>query len=198
SRCRRGDGQNAAARRRRATDPASGARAATCRRPSVWASGWPWGGSAGRAAFLIVVALAVGVGVWEMARAVGSQGARPPLAPVIVGAVLMTGLPWWGMAEALTFGLIVTVLAVMVWRLADGSEGYERDVTAATLIAVYVPFRAGYAVMLARPEDGAVRVVVALACVVLSDTGGFVAGVFFGKDARAPTGGAEKGGGGLG
>jgi phosphatidate cytidylyltransferase len=140
-----------------------------------------------RPAFLVVVALAVGVGVWEMARAVGSQGARPPLAPLIVGAVLMTGLAWWGMAEALTFGLIVTVLAVMVWRLADGSEGYERDVTAATLIAVYVPFLAGYAVMLARPEDGALRVVVALACVVLSDTGGFVAGVFFGKHPMAPT-----------
>jgi phosphatidate cytidylyltransferase len=140
-----------------------------------------------RPAFLIVVALAVGVGVWEMARAVGSQGARPPLAPLIVGGVLMTGLAWWGMAEALTFGLIVTVLAVMIWRLADGSEGYERDVTAATLIAVYVPFLAGYAVMLARPDDGALRVVVALACVVLSDTGGFVAGVFLGKHPMAPT-----------
>ena len=62
--------------------------------------------------------------------------------PLVVGGALMTGLAWWGQADALTFGLVVTVLAAMVWRLADGPGGYGRDVTAATLVAVYVPFLA--------------------------------------------------------
>jgi phosphatidate cytidylyltransferase len=99
----------------------------------------------------------------------------------------MIALAWYVGTEALILGLVLTVLAVMIWRLGDGPEGYQRDVTAAALIAVYVPFLAAFAVMLVRPHDGALRVVVTLAAVVLSDTGGYVAGVFFGKHPMAPT-----------
>jgi phosphatidate cytidylyltransferase len=87
----------------------------------------------------------------------------------------------------LTFGLMVTVLAAMVWRLADGAGDYGRDVVAATLVAVYVPFLAGFAALLATPPDGAKRVVVMVAGVVLSDTGGYIAGVLFGRHPMAPS-----------
>jgi len=140
-----------------------------------------------RPAFLGVIAVAVGVGIWELVRAIRSTGTNPPLIPLIAGGGLMTGLAWWGAADALTFGLIVTVLAAMVWRLADGAGGYGRDVTAATLIAVYLPFLAGFAALLATPADGDLRVLVTLAGVVLSDTGGYVAGVMFGKHPMAPS-----------
>jgi phosphatidate cytidylyltransferase len=140
-----------------------------------------------RPAFFVVVALAVGIGIWELVRAVRSGGMNPPLIPLIAGGGLMTGLAWWGQAEALTFGLIVTVLAAMVWRLSDGNGGYGRDVSAATLIIVYVPFLAGFAALLAAPVDGDLRVLVTLAGVVLSDTGGYVAGVLFGRHPMAPS-----------
>lgn len=139
-----------------------------------------------RPAFLGVVAVAVAIGCWELVRAMRSTGVNPPLVPLVVGGALMAGLAWWGHGDALTFGLFVTVLAVMVWRLADGPGGYGRDVTAATLIAVYVPFLGGFAALLASPADGDLRVLVMLAGVVLSDTGGYVAGVLFGKHAMAP------------
>ena len=42
-----------------------------------------------RPAFLAVVAAAVGVGIWEMARAVRRSGAHPPLVPLIAGGVLI-------------------------------------------------------------------------------------------------------------
>jgi phosphatidate cytidylyltransferase len=140
-----------------------------------------------RPAFLGVVAIAVGVGIWELVRAIRTSGANPPLVPLVAGGALMTGLAWWGESDALTFGLIVTVVAVMVWRLADGAGGYGRDVTAATFVAVYVPFLGGFAALLGSPDDGARRVVVTLAAVVLSDTGGYIAGVLFGKHAMAPS-----------
>ncbi|MGE5829119.1 MAG: phosphatidate cytidylyltransferase [Micromonosporaceae bacterium] len=140
-----------------------------------------------RPAFLGLVAAAVGVGIWELVRAVRPTGADPPLVPLVVGGVVMCGLAWWGEADALTFGLVVTVLAAMIWRFSDGVGGYGRDVTAATLIAVYVPFLAGFAALLARPADGDLRVIAMLAGVVLSDTGGYVAGVFFGRHPMAPS-----------
>ena len=59
--------------------------------------------------------------------------------------------------------------------------------TAATLIAVYVPFLRRLRGAAGRaPDDGHLRVLVTLAAVVLSDTGGYVAGVFFGKHPMAP------------
>jgi phosphatidate cytidylyltransferase len=139
-----------------------------------------------RPAFLGVVVAAVSVGMWEMARAVRSAGARPPLAPLFAGGAVMVGLAWFGGPEALSLGLLLTVLATMVWRLADGAGGYQRDVTAATLIAMYVPFLGGFAALLAVPDDGHLRIIVTLAAVVLSDTGGYAAGVFFGRHPMAP------------
>ncbi|MEU9506497.1 phosphatidate cytidylyltransferase [Micromonospora sp. NPDC048170] len=140
-----------------------------------------------RPAFLVVVAAAVGVGIWEMARAVRRSGAHPPLVPLIAGGVLSIGLAWFSGPDALSLGLLVTVLGTMVWRLGDGPRGFQRDLTAATLIAVYVPFLGGFAALLAAPEDGEWRVLVTLAAVVLSDTGGYAAGVNFGKHPMAPS-----------
>jgi phosphatidate cytidylyltransferase len=140
-----------------------------------------------REAFLGVVVIAIVVATWEMVRAVRADGAHPPMLPLIAGGVAMAGLAWYGGAEALILGLIATAVAALVWRLADGPAGYQRDVVAALLIAVYVPFLGGFAVLLARPEGGDLRVLAALVGVVLSDTGGYVAGVFFGKRPMAPS-----------
>jgi phosphatidate cytidylyltransferase len=140
-----------------------------------------------RKPFLGVLAVAVAVGVAETGRAMRGIGARPPLTPLVGGGVLMVGLAWFVGADALSLGLLVTVLAAMVWRLSDGPAGYQRDVTASALIAVYVPFLAGFAALLAVPDDGAWRILVTLAAVVLSDTGGYAFGVFLGRHPMAPS-----------
>jgi phosphatidate cytidylyltransferase len=139
-------------------------------------------------AFLAVVSAAVAIGIWEMARAVRRSGAHPPLVPLVAGGVITVGLGWFAGPDALSLGLLVTVLGTMIWRLGDGPGNYQRDLTAATLIAVYVPFLGGFAAMLAAaPDDGHLRVLVTLVAVVLSDTGGYAAGVAFGKHPMAPT-----------
>ncbi|WP_405094828.1 phosphatidate cytidylyltransferase [Micromonospora sp. NBC_01412] len=139
-------------------------------------------------AFLFVLAAAIAIGTWEMARAVRRGGAHPPLVPLLTGGVLTVGLAWFAGPDALSLGLLVTVLGTMIWRLGDGPGNYQRDLTAATLIAVYVPFLGGFAAMLAAaPGDGHLRVLVTLVAVVLSDTGGYAAGANFGKHPMAPS-----------
>jgi len=140
-----------------------------------------------RPAFLGVIAVAVGIAIWELVRAVRGTGVNPPLVPLAVGGVLMIGLAWWGGTDALTFGLAVTVLAAMAWRFAYGVAGYARDVLVATLIAVYVPFLAGFAAMLTSPQDGHRRMLATLIAVVLSDTGGYLVGAKLGRHAMAPS-----------
>lgn len=141
------------------------------------------------AAFLVVIAAAATVGTWELARAVRrGSGAAAPLPPLLAGGLLMVGLAWWAGPDALSLALLVTVLAAVVWRLGDGPRDFQRDVTAAALIAVYVPFLGGFAALLtAVPADGHLRVLVTLVAVVLSDTGGYAAGVMWGKHPMAPS-----------
>lgn len=140
-----------------------------------------------RPAFLGVLIVAIGIATWEMSRAVRQMGAHPPLVPMLVGGAVMAALAWYSGPSALALGLLLTILATLIWRIGEGPAGYHRDVAAATLIIVYVPFFAGFAGLLAAPDNGARRVIVTLAAVVLSDTGGYVSGVFFGQHPMAPT-----------
>ncbi|WP_144118965.1 phosphatidate cytidylyltransferase [Catellatospora sichuanensis] len=137
--------------------------------------------------FLVILVAAAGLGIWEMTRALRTSGARPPLIPLLGGGVAMMCLAWFSGVDALSIGLLITVLATMVWRMGDGPAGYQRDMGAAALTMVYVPFLLGFAAPLTTPDDGQWRILATLAAVVLSDTGGFVAGVLFGKHPMAPT-----------
>lgn len=142
-------------------------------------------------AFLVLVVIAVMVGIWEMVRAVSVHKARPPLVPLLIGGPCMVVLAWFGGADILPLGLLATLLATFVWRFAGGARDYQRDVTAGALIAVYVPFLGAFAALLAHPgqdvSEGAVRVLVTILAVVLSDTGGYVTGVFLGRHPMAPS-----------
>ncbi|HKD96796.1 MAG TPA: phosphatidate cytidylyltransferase [Micromonosporaceae bacterium] len=147
-----------------------------------------------RPAFVGVLAVCAGVGVWEMVGALsrpapdGSPArAHPPLVPLLGGCVVMQFLAWYGGISSLVLGLLITVLAAVIWRLSTDPRGFHRDITAATMIAVYVPFLLGFGVLLAMPDDGQMRVLTVLALVVLSDTGGYAAGVFLGKHPMAPS-----------
>jgi phosphatidate cytidylyltransferase len=138
-------------------------------------------------AFLLVIMAASGVGVWEMTRALRNVGTHAPLVPLIGGALLMSGLAWYEGPDALEIGLVATLLATLVWRASEHKDGFRRDMGAAALIAVYVPFLLSFAVLLVKPDDGALRVLAVLLAVVLSDTGGYAAGVFLGKHPMAPS-----------
>ena len=139
-----------------------------------------------RPVFVGILLIAVIYGVYELVTAIAGVEARPPLLPLIAGALAMDLAAWFRGPNGLVIGLLVTVVGAAVWRLADGAAGYLRDVSASVLIALYVPLLGGFAVLLAHPSDGAARVLAFIATVVCSDTGGYASGVLFGKHPMAP------------
>jgi phosphatidate cytidylyltransferase len=139
-----------------------------------------------RASFAVIVGLAVAYGTYELCRAVATVEARPALLPLIAGGAAMQAAAWFRGPNGLVLALLITVCGVFIWRLADGAQGYLRDAAASSLIALYVPMLAGFAVLLAHPHDGAARVIVFIATVVCSDTGGYATGVLFGRHPLAP------------
>jgi phosphatidate cytidylyltransferase len=140
-----------------------------------------------RPAFLGVVTVAILVAVVELSRALHAGGFRPPLVPVLLGAVAMLALAWTRGPTGLVVAFLVTVLAVLLWRLADGPDNYFPDAASGVLVALYVPLLAGFAVLLLVPDDGAIRVLAFIATVVASDVGGYAVGVLAGKHPMAPS-----------
>jgi phosphatidate cytidylyltransferase len=138
-------------------------------------------------AFVVIGVLAIGLGVWELARSLRIADVRAPVIPLLAGTIGMIVMAYRRGPEDLVVGLLLTVLALFVWRLANGGPGYLRDVSAGVFIAVYAPFLAGFAALLTAPPDGARRTTIFIATVVCSDVGGYAAGVFFGRHPMAPT-----------
>jgi phosphatidate cytidylyltransferase len=141
-----------------------------------------------RQVFIGVVAAAVAVATVELAGALRrSVGIDVALVPVLVGGQAMVWLSWpWG-RDGVLASFVVTMLACLLWRFRGGSDGYLRDVSASVFTVAYVPLFASFAAMLVEPRDGAARVLCFLIAVVCSDTGGYAAGVLFGKHPMAPS-----------
>jgi phosphatidate cytidylyltransferase len=140
-----------------------------------------------RPSFVIVLSIAVAIGVYEMVTAIGSAETRPPLVPLLAGVLVMEAAAWFQGPDGLVGALLLTVLGLTVWRLGDGAVNYLRDVAAGNLVALYVPFLAGFAVLMAHADDGAARIILFILTVVCSDTGGYAVGVLIGKHPMAPT-----------
>lgn len=139
-----------------------------------------------RPSFAVIVAIAIGYGSYEVTRAFGTAGIHPSLAPIAVGGAAMLAAAWSRGTNGLVVALLLTVCGVAVWRVADGSMGYARDVGASVLILLYLPTLAGFAVLSVHPHDGAARVLAFVVTVVCSDTGGYATGVLFGRHPLAP------------
>ncbi|HVE64310.1 MAG TPA: phosphatidate cytidylyltransferase [Mycobacteriales bacterium] len=137
--------------------------------------------------FAGVIAAVIGVGIVEISRALRTAGIRVALLPLVVGGPLTVVLAYLRGPDALLFGLVATVLACLVWCVADGAPGFLVDVTASIFVATYVPFLAGFAALLTAPEDGAARVTAFVATTVCSDVGGYAAGVLAGRHPMAPS-----------
>jgi phosphatidate cytidylyltransferase len=140
-----------------------------------------------KAVFVAFVVIAVGMAVVELSRALRPAGVRLPLFPLLAGVVAMLVGAYVGRTPALAGALGLTTLAVCVGRLPGGRDGYVRDVTAGVFVALYVPFLAGFAMLMLRPDDGPFRVLIFVAVAVASDVGGYATGVLFGRHPLAPS-----------
>lgn len=138
------------------------------------------------AAFTGLICVALVIAVWEMRQALSEGGMYAPFVPVAVGAVSMTVAAYVRGAEALVFAAALTLVATLVWRVADGMSGALRDVGAGALILLYPCFLAGFAALMLAEPQGQWRVFVFIIITVFSDIGGYAFGVLLGKHPMAP------------
>jgi phosphatidate cytidylyltransferase len=101
-------------------------------------------------AFMLVVAIALVVAVWEMHRGLSAKGIDIPEQPLMVGGVVMLILAYvWG-PPALVTATAVTALVIMLWVLRRGVSGFVQNASASIFTLVYVA-------LLPRRPDGSPR-----------------------------------------
>lgn len=150
---------------------------------------WHWG-------FIILVAVMLSLGAIEVYGALRRLGMNAAVVPIVLGTVAMTlgtyaastevglwRMPWH---SVLLMYLGGTVLAALIVRFPKGHEHFVRDAAASVFIIGYIALLGSFTALILAGENGAARMVTFLLCVVANDTGGYVAGVLFGRTPLAP------------
>lgn len=137
--------------------------------------------------FVVVVVLALGLGLWELARAFAKADIVIPFLPVLTGGSLMLVSAAYGQMETSAIAMALTTIATLVWRLADGPDGFVRDASVGLFTLCYLYLMGTFVMLMLYEADGAMRVVAFLVATIASDVGGYAAGVLFGKHPMAPT-----------
>jgi phosphatidate cytidylyltransferase len=88
--------------------------------------------------------------------------------------------------EALLVTVGAGVVAVLIWRIRRGTEGYLRDASASVFLLGYISLRGGFAMLMLAAPDGPWRIVVFILLTIGNDIGGYATGVLFGRHPIAP------------
>jgi phosphatidate cytidylyltransferase len=141
--------------------------------------------------FVILVAIIIGGGMWELRSALEKVNLEIAIWPLLLGTAGMVVSAYLFGASGLLTAFVLTLLATVIWHLALGAM--ERaPVSRLSLIgsifaAGYLPFMASFLVLLLRQNRGNWLVVLLILLSVANDTGGYFAGVLFGKHPMAPS-----------
>ena len=148
-----------------------------------------------KTAFMFIVAAAVAVAIWELRKGFLAKDIDLPEQPLMLGGVVMVVVAYvWG-APALVTATAVTALVTMLWLLRRGIDGYVQNATASVFALIYVPFLGSFVALLLAEggrtgsgidDDGVAGIITFILVTIASDTGGYIAGVLFGRHPMAP------------
>ncbi len=139
-----------------------------------------------KATFLLYMGAAVAVALNELATAARGKGIDIPVIPVALGGVAMLACTYWLGYPGAVAAIALTVVAVVMYRLPGGTQGYVGDVTAGIFAAAYLPFMASFVAAMLAPHDGARRILTFIIVTICSDIGGYFAGITLGRGTRHP------------
>ncbi|MFV0459044.1 MAG: phosphatidate cytidylyltransferase [Actinomycetales bacterium] len=141
-----------------------------------------------RELFAVLLMIAVAQGIRELVTSLRSRQLHVPMIPLQIGSVGMAVSAFVGGPQAMFYAFVLTCLAVLAWKVLDAHGGATvRDAAAGVFVAAYVPYLAGFAVLMLAEPDGQWRIVTMIAIPVFSDIGGYIFGVLWGKHPMAPS-----------
>ncbi len=134
---------------------------------------------------VLAVAALLGA-VHEFVSVLRLKGIHVARTPVYLATVAIPSAAYiWGF-EAQLAATGIAILAVMIWRLRKGSEGFVADFSVSVMLVAYLPFITAFLMLTLAADNGPWRVFVFILLTVSNDIGGYAVGVLFGKHPIAP------------
>ncbi len=134
-----------------------------------------------KATFLLYMGAALVIALHELDTSLRTREIRVPVVPVALGGAAMVTCAYWAAGGAVMAAFALTVLAVLIWRMFGGTEGYVKDVTAAVFATAYLALLGSTVSAMLAPHDGGKRVLVFIIVAICSDIGGYFAGITLGR-----------------
>jgi len=135
------------------------------------------------AAFIWVAML---LAIREIVRAYKTGNIDLPTLPLYIAATGILGAAWFGKIEGLTVSLAFTIPNVMVYLLLRSAKDFVKRSTAAVFAIFYIPFLAGFVLLLAHDNNPIPKIFTLVVLVTSNDTFAYLSGVLFGKHPMAP------------
>lgn len=139
-----------------------------------------------RELFAVLVAIAVIFGILEISRAFDADNTQISIPPLVIATAVLSIATWKGSLAGLAIATAFCIPNLLILQLRKGPEGFVKRATATTLVLVYLPFLAGFIILLARPFDGLYRVMTFVVLIACNDTFGYLVGVMAGRHPLVP------------
>jgi phosphatidate cytidylyltransferase len=140
-----------------------------------------------REIFAIVVAIAVVLGAREIVRAFSAHSIKISFNGLALATIGLSYAAWNGGVAGLAIATAIAFPLLLIRALLQGPEGFVAKATGTTFALLYLPFLAGFLILLAIPSTGFQRVMTFMVLVGCNDTFGYIVGVLFGKHPLVPT-----------
>jgi len=137
--------------------------------------------------FLVVLTIAVVLGIREITRACNSRSIAISFPSLSIAAVALLGAAWVDGIAGLAIATAISFPILLIRLLLNGPENFVAKATATTFALLYLPFLAGFLILLAIPSTGFQRVMTFVVLVGCNDTFGYIVGVLLGKHPLVPT-----------
>ncbi|MBM7825652.1 phosphatidate cytidylyltransferase [Arcanobacterium pluranimalium] len=138
--------------------------------------------------FLVLVIVFLTIGMWEITGAFMARNIRIPLIALSIGQlVTLLGTWFFGIGVGLLLFLFATGIA-MLWGLgqANGVDRNFKDAIAGSFALAWIGLSGCFAVGLADFPHARALLISLILLPVANDTGGWLAGILFGKHPIAP------------
>jgi len=132
------------------------------------------------------VTLAVALGIREISRAFGEANTKISTNALILATIGLSAATWQGGVAGLAVATAVALPILLINLLRNGPAGFVASATATTLALIYLPFLAGFLILLGNADQGLEQVMTFVVLVGCNDTFGYLVGVLIGKHPMAP------------
>ncbi len=139
-----------------------------------------------RVIFAGLVAVAMILGVREMVQALKSAEIHLSFPALSLASIGMASAAWLGGVNGLAVATAIALPWLLALLLPKGPEHFIRSASAYALTLSYIPFLAGFLILLARPHNGFERMMTFVVLIACNDTFAYFTGLALGRHTMAP------------